>query len=459
MHWVGTWANVLGSVAQGTGVFFLVGAAIMLGERHNLVLSGRVWIGANLFFLVCLLLYGVFYYGYYWSEAFRDFAAYSLAVCFVRLGASPYFWRRLKKPLLVVLLLALMVNTLASWDLLELFSLYGEEVRLARDSVGYRTQHLLDIWPLFLILSPLLSSMETILVAGVIVFSFLQQIFFQKRIETIFIIGMLLVFWVTQRWFPMLSRLAARKEAHLLRWMFVLALFTAVFGFLLAPAVFKGQTEALVVRFAGKGPGQEQYTMGFWSVFSMENERVQVVSDCFSNFESHEWLIGRGMGGAFPWYGFNQALLESDRAEDVVAAHFLPDVGEFARRGFEASIVTPLLKGGVLFALVFYSVYAIALSRLNLFKSFSAKCFAVSSYWLLYTFIAGNFTLTLSFEMLSMFAPLGWCLSRWGSRAQRQLPSSPATNGSANHAPAFPTMHHSSRLVPSAESNIGGGVK
>lgn len=415
MHWLGPGMNEVGTVAQLGSIVLVLAAALLLGRvGAYLLLGGRLWVAVSLFTIVSLFIYGWVIHSYSIKEVVRDFGAFALAIAFLLLGSSPAFWRQALGWFFLYFLVAVLVNFAAMRDFGDLVIRAGEEARVARESISYRVQNALDFWPLLLLLAPFARRWQVTLLAAGMVFVLGQQILFQKRLETVFILGLLLLYAVMQHW-RLRSSMATTASFGLLRAITGFSVAGIILASLWMPSVLQSQAAALLRRFEGRAPNQQvDYSHGFWSVFTLENERIQIAMICFQGFSRSEWLVGRGMGGAFPYESFDPKLLQTSHRSEIIDRAYLDDLDYFGRRSFETGFFMPLLKGGILLTSVFYSIYLLPLARLRelLGDPFSRGCLALAYFWLVYTLMGGNFSAGLSFQMLGLYAPLGWCLTR-----------------------------------------------
>lgn len=415
MDWFGPGLNQVGAVAQAGSICLGLGAACLLGRSGAFLIPlARLWMAAVLLITIDLALYGWIFQPYSLHEVFRDASAYALAIGFVALGASAAFWRQALRWCFLYFLAAVAVNFLAMRDFSGLVGMAGAEARVARESLSYRVQNALDFWPLLLLLAPYARGRQVTALAAGITFVIGQQILFQKRLEIVFILGLLLLYYAMQPWrlgWP--GRPAA--STGLIRRVILCSMAGLFLAGLWMPSVLKSQAAALMLRFEGRAPRQQvAYSHGIWSVFTTENERLQIAMRCFEGFALGDWMIGRGMGGAFPYAAFDPKLLQTSHRAELINRFYLEDVDYFGRRNFETGFLMPWLKGGCLLAGVFYAIYLLPLARLPGHQGdrFTSGCLALAYYWLAYTVMGGNFSTGLTFQMLGMYAPLGWCLSK-----------------------------------------------
>ena len=407
--------NEMGAIAQTGAIVLGLVAALLLGRAGAYLLPlARLWAAVTLLSIMGLSFYGGLFHPYFLKEVIRDFSAYALPIAFLVLGSSQVFWRQALRWLFLYFLVAVLVNFMAMRDFGDLVLRAGEEARVARESMSYRVQNALDFWPLLLLLAHFAKKWQVTVLAAGIVFLLGQQILFQKRLETVFIIGLLLLDHITQP-----CRIGWPNASAARSGLFCKITAFSIAGFFLAglwmPSVLQSQATALLRRFEGTAPGQQvDYHHGFWSVFTMENERAQIAMICFQGFALSEWVVGRGMGGAFPYEFFDPKLLQTSHRTEVIDRAYLADLDYFGRRSFETGFLMPLLKGGAMLMTVFYSIYLLPLTRLLalLCNRFSRGCLVVAFFWLAYTLMGGNFSTGLSFQMLGLYAPLGWCLAR-----------------------------------------------
>jgi len=393
-------------------------AAFLLATTGPLLCGpARLWVHANLIILAGLFGYGFLLQHYSAPETIRDLAGYLLPISFVVIGAHRDFWRLNSSWILWIFTIGLVVNVFAILDFRDLLAENGDSTRVARQSLSYRTSNILDYWPALLLLGSYMKSWQRWIISFGVVFVLGQQLLFQKRLEVVFDGAILLTYWITLESKGFLGRNVFRLEKRrMMPRIGLLAAIGAVAFIALARPVIEGQTKSFLERFQGNASGEEGYNHGFWSVFTTDNERIQIVLECFTDFNVEEWIVGRGMGGAFPYSGFKLDLLQTSSAEELYDSLYLPDTGYLGKRYFEIGILAPILKGGALLFFGFYSIYFILWSRRRiLYKDrFAIMCLLLSFLWFGYTLMGGNFALPMTFQMFCMYAPLGWCLSRHG---------------------------------------------
>jgi hypothetical protein len=241
------------------------------------------------------------------------------------------------------------------------------------------------------------------------------QVMFQKRIGSAFVVLVVALYgWQSTHQMRYSSSQSYRKRfAHFP--IFCVVVLVASIAILLAEhELLLEQGQSLIHRMQGQG--DTEYTMGFWSIFTLENERVKIVYDCFSSFEWWEWIIGRGMGGAFEWTGFNSNLLNTDRSTETVMQYFLVDLGYYGRREFEIGMMMPLFKGGlVLWGLIFIPVLSTLFKgrKIILRSHESSAAYYTLFYVMSFLCIGGGFVLADAYAVVLLGFALGRCISRF----------------------------------------------
>lgn len=250
-----------------------------------------------------------------------DTATYLIVLCFVALGRHDEFWQDVEKPLLVLFWVAVGLTWVGvgtpDFEAQEVRSLYGITIDTPTDTLGYRIVGLLGLYPLLFALALTRNRFDAwaLLGLGTLVVYLGFHVYFAKRAPV------------------------ARAVSY------------AVFALVLMPALrgrrVSGWIILALIAFA---------TVGFFSVdrylpvlvakYQMTDvSRLEEAKALASDLSPMEWLLGRGMGGTFtPPRHWRAGIIESG--------------GMIARDSVHAGILLPVLKGGLLFALAYYSLFA-----------------------------------------------------------------------------------------------------
>ena len=405
---------------------------------HRLIARARRWIVTLATTCTVLFIYGVCYRHLYFFEALEDYSVYLIIMSGVVLGAIPQFWRDAFGPLFWCFACGLLLNGLAMLDYATVSSAVGGDgTRIAaRDTMAYKAQLVLGFWMLLLMTSPLRRRTQVFTILAGVGFVFLQALLFQQRLPSAFVMANALVFLWLVRLARRRRELSARKPNFALL-LIVIAGLAPLTAAIVAPATFNTQAQALILRFRGLGPGLD-YSNGIFSVLTVENERAKIVGECFSSFTVTDWILGRGMGGAYEWSGSWDLAGRSDLEEQT---YYLPDAKFYGRRSFEVGFLMPALKGGILLMAVLYYGPLVLLwrnrrvMRPNLFTQAATACVVGS---LVYSVMGGNFLLAAVYMLTSWSLCLGWCLSRDRNTNPLQLPKP----GAPAPLPKFPARSH-----------------
>lgn len=356
--------------------------------------------------------FGVLGQGSQVKFAALDAVPYFFILVAAVVGSKPTAFRYTRHVLFWTLLAAVAVNVYAITDVSALAAQAVAGDRVGVDSLAYETQAALAMWPLLLLLADGMPRWRAAVVFAAVVLFGALQVLFQKRLGSAVVL-LVLALYLWQSWRHRAAEpgpWGARPDGNRRVLAGVLA-FAAVLVMLFGRGLFLEQARSLGDRLTGAS--EAHYTQGFFSIFTLENERVQVVFDCFRSFGVRDWIAGRGMGGAFEWTGFDQNLLNTDRAPEIVARFFLPDHGYFGRREFEIGLFMPLLKGGLLlWLLVFAPVLGVLLAprhAANADANYSASYFTLL-YLMLFLFLGGGFILSDAFSVVIFGLTLGCCL-------------------------------------------------
>lgn len=416
--WLGPEANAIGFYANTSSlvVCALLWAAVRHVDRPGWFshLPGwfAAWWWAVLATVAAGVAVGIRGHGSLPKFAALDAAPYFLILVATVLGAKPTVFRQVRHVLFWTLLAAVAVNAYAMMDFRALAAQTFAGDRFGVESLAYETQATLAMWPLLLLLADGMPRWRAAVVFGAMVLFGALQVLFQKRLGSAVVL-LVLGLYLWQSWRhraaepgPWGARPGGNRRV-LLGVMLAAAVLVALFG----RGLFLEQARSLGERLTGAS--EAQYTQGFFSIFTLENERVQVVLDCFRSFGARDWIAGRGMGGAFEWTGFDQSLLNSDRAQEMFARFYLPDHGYFGRREFEIGLFMPLLKGGLaLWLLMFAPVLGVLLAprhAAHADANYSASYFTLL-YLMVFLFLGGGFILSDAFSVVIFGLTLGCCL-------------------------------------------------
>jgi len=354
--------------------------------------------------------------GYYLREVIQDYAPYVILCTFVLIGSRKAFWDDLVWIIPPLLACGLVVNALGFAGFEELIERdIGE--RVARESLAYRTQSVLAIWGMALLLMRRQGPWYKILAVVALYFYLGQQVLFQKRLGTIesalYLGGFFLVIPIFSLRRDQQDRI---EDAKLFMGLFIAAMVAVVMAAFLSGDLFFAQLESLFKRFVGLGTGQQKETTGFLATLFIDNERINLAKRLFEDFGPWEWMVGRGMGGHFT---IEITLNANDAVrEQQYLSSYLNDVGEFGRRGIEIGWLMPFMKGGLaLFGLVAFGVFN-AILQLRRLRSDPVSLAAWT--WLLvesiYMLQGGSFVISTSYRLILLGACLGRCLSPFSAR-------------------------------------------
>jgi hypothetical protein len=364
------------------------------GLFGNLVEGARLWLVVLTALSVFLFFYGWLVKGYLVNAVAHDLCPYLVLIAAVVLGSLPEAFADLDRPLLVLLLIALVVNALGMTQMTNVvFEDYAED-RAGIGIVAYRTQGALAFWPLFFLTARYRRPLTAFLVYCTVFFVLAQQILFQKRAPTVRILLFVLVFLVA---LPRLQRRGPAPDARR-GW----AAFATAGGLALvlalgvAPWLFEGQLSGLLHRLSGAS-----YSGGAAGMLTWENERFFEAAMFLRTVQPQELVFGRGFGGYFipdtPGWGV-----------------YMDDVGAVARRQLHVGALMPFFKGGLALALAFYGGLAFALLRGRRFlaEPLAGAAFFVVLVHALFLANEGWFTMSVSFDLLLVGLCMGHLLSR-----------------------------------------------
>jgi len=414
---LGNWYAVVGRYANVTSLPLSL-LAVWTFTRGGGIFKGlsvwtTIWVYLIVGIVSVLTVIGHLH-GYGLKYILQDVYIFVYFIVFILLGAQPAFWRPFLKAAFVIFALGIILNIASLWVGGGALEFAGSGDRLAREMLAYRTQSPLDYYPILLLTLAFFSSFRAFVVIIGVAFYFFLQVMFQKRFDTAEILLWLLIYFTIFHFRNDNPGNAQVKNSRKIVTPLICCI-CIIGGFViitLRPDFFLAQAESLLRRYTGESMG---YQHGFFSIFTLEeNERYKIVTECFKTFNSVEWMIGRGMGGAYEYLGVSEQLLLSDSGDDYFGMWFLPDLQIFGRRNFEVGFFMPLLKGGFLLLGVIVAGQLAVIAR---FRRMQYPFFTRVAYWIviigfLRSFITGTFILSAPFDFLMTSACLGWCLGQ-----------------------------------------------
>lgn len=372
--------------------------------------TGSTWVTLLAVSATLSCLHGFFLH-YDTKEIIQDYAPYVIIGVFAVIGSRKAFWDDLVALLPWMLFAGLVINALGFVGFGNLIERdIGE--RVARESLAYRTQSVLGMWGMALLLMRRQKPIFKYLAILTLYFYLGQQVLFQKRLGTIESLLYLGGFFVLV---PMFARTRTQQDriedAKIFMGLFLAAIITFAVAITLSGDLLVAQAESLYQRFVGVGTGQRKEGVGLLATIFLENERVELARRMLSDLSPLEWLTGRGMGGYFT---IEVSLNDNDLVrQQQYLSMYLDDVGVFGRRGLEIGWLMPFLKGGFILTLIMgYGVLA-ALARLGQIRSDPVTLAAWT--WLtvetFFLFQGGGFIVSAAYRVLLLGACIGRCLS------------------------------------------------
>jgi len=414
MHLFGDQWNVIG-YASNVGsipVFLIILWMIRNVDRPGLFSSLSKTITLWWWSLV-LLVFGMVFYGlfarYHLKFIAHDAVPYLYLLGMILVGSKPSLFHFVVNVLSWMLVVAIPLNLYALTDLRSLAMETIEGGRYGVASVSYDTQITLAAWPLLLLLSDRFNrGRATMIYAAVFLFA-AMQILFQKRLGTgMVLIAIGLFCWKLLHPAPQDKGTSQKR----IREFALVAMVAVVVAVTFGQNIMIENILSLVARFRGAGSiGETGYSRGLWSIFTLENERIAIISDCFRSFAWWEWIFGRGMGGAFEWTNFNMNALQSERGAMLISQYFLDDVGYFGRREFEIGFLMPMLKGGLVLFCAFWGPIIWLVSRVSLPRQdhYTGASYYALVFFCLFLLQGGGFILSDSYALVVMGLVIGRC--------------------------------------------------
>jgi hypothetical protein len=309
-------------------IVFLVIATVLYGRKNSsdilffLNSAGRTWVTLMSFATSLLVIYG-WYNGFSILIVMKEFGPYVIIVCCSILGSLPGFFRSFRDSVFILTMVAVVVNILGFSDMEELLDKQGVGSRSGTESVSYTTYSALGFWPLLLLTNhgePLVKGM---LVYGGSAFALLQQVFFQKRLGTVYAALVWFMFFVKGQTVANRGFSKFRAKSKIIA--FLLLLTAAFVVFAIFPEFVSSQITSLMERFKN----------------SETDHRLNESFVMLNQLDTTEIFIGKGFGGYYTIQYGNKSLGE-----------YYEDLGFIARRELHIGLAMPMLKGGLLFTIL-----------------------------------------------------------------------------------------------------------
>jgi len=408
--------NEIAAIMNGVSIGFLILAVGWYLRRFgNPLLGGaKIWISIVGILTLIATIRG-FYSGLIPKFIVLDLLAFISLLCFVYIGSIPESFEDLRKVWFTVLVLSIPLNLLALSDLSEYTTELSSGVRLARETISYRTHNTLDVVLLVGAFSFTMKPWQRFIVAIGFCQVIGMQIIYQKRLETVYYslvaLSCLWVWWIDSGVWR--SQLRKYIREGVVIFSLIMSVVLIYQGRLLLP-----QAISLFERSTGRSRDVE-FKDGAARYFFIDNERFQIVFDSLDTLTIPELWFGRGMGGGAEWTGFNTRILDSSQSAEAWASFYLPDYGFFGRRAFEIGAATPILKGGIVYWLAIYSVYLLFIARAQqISRSLAGRlCLVIVAFQLPYAFFGGDFNVTAIFQMGNYATCLGLGLAAFASKS------------------------------------------
>ncbi len=334
-----TFATLLGDWFLGVATAAVPVAAVgvmwttLYGVRRSDVESASrrtvTWAQLVLAHVALLSVFG-FVNGNLPPDITRDAIPYAVIAMFAVLGHRASVWRFAENTALWATLAAVPVAIFG----LDLSDIAG---RGSVQSEAYRTQGVLGLWPLLLLALPgRPPGWRRLAMVGLPFFVLGEQVLFLKRAPTVRValVIVLLLFVV-----PALARVHRRGNTLLIAGAITALLAVGIWG-----ETFVTAATSLGDRFEGSS--------GISATLVDENSRITEALAWADSTGDIEWVVGRGMGSYFTHVDILNFVLSEVDAQAT-----------FARRNLHIGILEPIFRGGVLFWLLYFGGFIVALGR------------------------------------------------------------------------------------------------
>lgn len=300
-----------------------------------LMKAARVWIWWMFLYTALLFLYGLGE-GYSINAIAQDYGPFLIVMVCAILGSIPEFWDDQFSIFLVLTIAGFIVNAVGLQNLGDLFYQFGYMTRVTSDVLAYETRSSIELWPILLLTAQRWGRGMMWVIIGISVLALMLQILFQKRLPVAEVLAYIFCFWFIVPRFARRWKTRARVVSNRLsRGLFVVVLVAAAaLSLVAAPQVVVGQTSALLARY-----GLEDLS------------RVGEAVGMLEYLHDHEYFIGRGLGGYFQYTD----------STGFTWGSYLDDVGEVGKRTTHMSLLMPMLKGGLIFMIIYYMGIVLAL--------------------------------------------------------------------------------------------------
>jgi hypothetical protein len=276
--------------------------------------------------LILVLALRGMYSGHIIRSIYNEFFSFSYILVFMVLGQYEQMWKDLMRilwvPTVVMSILCIISLKYEAYSMTETFIAETSTIsgdRWATATLGYQNIRTMELWPLVFVFGFMKQRMSWQTVAALFVFlSFMfLSVWFQKRAPTIrgvaYFVSVLLI----------MRHIKARWSYLLLPIMFMVIATTCYYLIKSENFVF------LLERFQSRD-------------FAEGGGRLYELEEMLLGFNTSDWLFGRGLGGYYlidNWSAGMKAVNTS---------------GLIGRDIMHIGIFYPLLKGGVLFCVIFY---------------------------------------------------------------------------------------------------------
>lgn len=302
-----------------------------------------------------------------------DFVGSSVVLAAYLNGVSFAFWKESVTPILVLLsaIFLIAIESTSIQDVIRDRSLLGEQA-------GYRVAAGLFVAPLWaMILAGVKHPFQFYWAIALSLGGLYLQSVFAKRLGTTHLL--ILIF--------MAVVVAPSWHARRRRGILVAAVVSSAVIAIAAWAGF-GRT---MDRFVERGDFKSTLTSG--------NERIGEAEDLLSSLTVSDWLFGRGFGG-----GFNSETI--DNARSLIGT----DGGDSERQEIHIGFLYPLLKGGIVWSLIYFWPIRFLIRGLRSFDradSITRSCLVWGLVYYLFQILEGAVTYSSSMDALVLGLALG----------------------------------------------------
>ena len=410
--------DAAGGLAGGAtvGVAVITSAYLLATGETSMRSFGRIWLAIYSLLVIMSSGIGFFFYKNDLAELGREFAAYAFFGSAVVIGSSVRTWAALRAPLLLACILILPLCLIGFSQFRSVAAEADIGTRLAGSEISINNlSGFFGLLPIVLFTLQWWGRIEVVVICLAWSAAFCSALLQQSRLEGAYwvLCGVIATILVASKYYTHGHRPQLNRSFYAL----IGGIFLCLGSVACLNESVRASTVALAIRLSGEDQQRDFYESGFIGNFSHENERFQVLQDCWNDFSPMERVHGRGLGGSFEWLTDIENAANKTARLEREDKYWLEDGQKFGRRAIEIGWGNPFLKGGLLFSgwimlASFVAITAAIRSR----SPFAVVCGLVVLVNGIYSSFGGDFLVGSMMKMLGGGLSIGFLLSRgWRS--------------------------------------------